>query len=186
MEAIVALRAMESYLNVFPDEASRLSTERVGEIIERIAHGDSADHLTASALVVHLPTRRLLMHWHPRLDEWIQPGGHVEPSDTDLRSTARRELCEETGITSALAVVVGSDPLCPFDLDVHRILHEDLHGPHSHVDARYIFLTKDINIRPLGPEGARLEWHDFRQLTSEAAPKNLSRVLHKMRSFGLL
>ena len=36
-------------------------------------------HFTASALVVHPPTGRVLLRWHARQERWLQVGGHADP-----------------------------------------------------------------------------------------------------------
>lgn len=42
------------------------------------------------------PTKMLLVH-HKKLGKWLQPGGHIEPTENPVE-TAVRELKEETGI----------------------------------------------------------------------------------------
>src|SRR3954447_8552207 len=40
-------------------------------------------HVTASALVVHPATRRVLLRWHARQGSWLHVGGHGDPGETD-------------------------------------------------------------------------------------------------------
>ena len=40
-------------------------------------------HVTASALIVHPPTGRVLLRWHQRQQDWLQVGGHGDPGETD-------------------------------------------------------------------------------------------------------
>src|SRR5688572_10919819 len=54
-------------------------------------------HLTASAFVLSKDGRLLLID-HPKLKRWLQPGGHVEAGEKDLRQSAQRELLEETAL----------------------------------------------------------------------------------------
>jgi 8-oxo-dGTP pyrophosphatase MutT (NUDIX family) len=56
-------------------------------------------HFTASALVVHPPTGRVLLRWHARVGRWLQVGGHGEPGERDPLAIALREAREETGLT---------------------------------------------------------------------------------------
>src|ERR1700753_3809 len=56
-------------------------------------------HVTASALVVHPPTRRVLLRWHARQQAWLQVGGHAAPGETRPLDIALREGLEETGLT---------------------------------------------------------------------------------------
>jgi 8-oxo-dGTP pyrophosphatase MutT (NUDIX family) len=55
-------------------------------------------HVTASALVVHPPTSRVLLRWHQRQQSWLQVGGHGDPGESDLLAITRREAQEETGL----------------------------------------------------------------------------------------
>jgi 8-oxo-dGTP pyrophosphatase MutT (NUDIX family) len=56
-------------------------------------------HLTGSAVVVHPPTRRVLLRWHERMQAWLQVGGHADPGEVDPLAIALREAREETGLT---------------------------------------------------------------------------------------
>ena len=55
-------------------------------------------HLTASALVVDLDGRRVLLALHAKAGLWLQTGGHCEPADATLAAAALREAREESGI----------------------------------------------------------------------------------------
>jgi 8-oxo-dGTP pyrophosphatase MutT (NUDIX family) len=55
-------------------------------------------HVTASAVIVHPPTRRALLRWHARQGAWLQVGGHGDPGETAPLAVALREGREETGL----------------------------------------------------------------------------------------
>ena len=55
-------------------------------------------HLTASALIVHPGTGRVLLRWHQRQQAWLQVGGHGDPGEEDPLAVALREGTEETGL----------------------------------------------------------------------------------------
>jgi 8-oxo-dGTP pyrophosphatase MutT (NUDIX family) len=55
-------------------------------------------HVTASALVVHPDSGRVLLRWHPRVQDWLQVGGHGDPGEHDALAVALREAREETGL----------------------------------------------------------------------------------------
>ncbi len=89
-------------------------------------------HVTGSAWVVDPRARTVALVRHRKLARWLQPGGHVEPGDADVRATAHREACEE--LTLALpAPVVGI-----YDVDVHEIPARDDEPAHLHYDLRYL------------------------------------------------
>ena len=54
-------------------------------------------HITASAIIVETESQRTLLHFHRRLDRWLQVGGHAE-YETDPAQVALREAREETGL----------------------------------------------------------------------------------------
>ena len=56
-------------------------------------------HFTASALVVHPASRRVLLRWHVKQDRWLGVGGHGDPGETDPLQIALREAREETGLS---------------------------------------------------------------------------------------
>ena len=58
----------------------------------------SLRHVTGSALVVHPPTRRVLLRWHPRYEIWNHVGGHADEGERDPYAIALREGMEETGL----------------------------------------------------------------------------------------
>ncbi len=55
-------------------------------------------HVTASALVVHPDSGRVLLRWHQRQQAWLQVGGHADPGESDPLAVALREAGEETGL----------------------------------------------------------------------------------------
>ena len=149
-----------------PDEVEDLA--RVRELLRT---GDPFDrqtlmHITGSAVIVHPPTRRVLLRWHARQQAWLHVGGHVDPGETDPLTTAVREGVEETGLTDlrpwpgpAIAhVVVVPVPASPKE------------PAHAHADVRYVLATDEPDAaRPENP-AAELRWltvHDAQTLTTE-------------------
>ena len=125
------------------------------------AHPDALDrtcaegHLTGSAMVVDPGTRRLLLMLHAKLGRWFQPGGHAD-GDGDLAAVAWQEATEETGVPG-LSVVTPA-----VDLDVHHVAPP--HGPHDHLDVRYLVLAPP-GARPTGNhESLDLRWATYDEL----------------------
>lgn len=56
------------------------------------------DHLTVSVMVFTPELSHLLLCFHAKGGVWVQPGGHLEPSDDTLRQAAAREVVEESGV----------------------------------------------------------------------------------------
>jgi 8-oxo-dGTP pyrophosphatase MutT (NUDIX family) len=107
-------------------------------------------HLTASGFVLSPDRNRVLLIEHTRLGRWLQPGGHIEESDTSFEGAARREIFEETGLEE-----LGCDPGMPglFDLDVHLIPAHSAEPEHVHYDLRYVFIARHETV--VAGEGVR-------------------------------
>ena len=102
-------------------------------------------HFTATGFVVE--GDRTLLHWHKSLQQWVPPGGHVEPDEDPLQAVLR-EVQEETGIA---AEVIPSAPVLPFPYPgqvqpPYTILIEESHEPgerHQHIDLIYFCRPAD-------------------------------------------
>lgn len=117
-------------------------------------------HVTASALVVHPETERVLLRWHQRQQAWLQVGGHADPGETDPLAVALREGREETGLTDL-------KPWPAADIVHVAIVPVPAKGAepaHEHADLRFVLATEE-------PEAARPEKADapLRWLTLAAA-----------------
>jgi 8-oxo-dGTP pyrophosphatase MutT (NUDIX family) len=117
-------------------------------------------HVTASALIVHPESRRVLLRWHPRVQGWLQVGGHGDPGEDDPLAIALREATEETGL----------DDLAPWPDEAlrHAVVVPVPAGrgepAHEHADLRFFLATRS-------PDSARPESSDapVRWLTLGAA-----------------
>ena len=123
-------------------------------------------HVTASALIVHPPTARVLLRWHQRQQAWLQVGGHGDPGETDPLAIVRREAEEETGLSD----------LVPWpDAEIRHVVIVNVPAgkgepPHEHADVRFFMATHTPDaIRPES-DHAPLRWLSLaaaRDLTSE-------------------
>jgi 8-oxo-dGTP pyrophosphatase MutT (NUDIX family) len=128
-------------------------------------------HVTGSAVVVS--PFGVLLHRHKKLGIWLQPGGHLEPSETPW-DAARREAMEETGLEFE-----------PWS-SVPPLLHLDVHaggGGHTHLDLRYL-LTVSGEETPRPPEGESplVQWFSWDSALDVADP-GLSGLLRWMRLY---
>jgi 8-oxo-dGTP pyrophosphatase MutT (NUDIX family) len=89
-------------------------------------------HFTASAFLLSAELDHILLLHHSKIGDWVQPGGHVEPSDPTLRHAALRELEEETSLS-------GVEDLGLVDLDIHRVPPTEKAPAHLHFDVRFFF-----------------------------------------------
>ncbi len=111
-------------------------------------------HVTGSAVVVHPPTRRVLLRWHERMQAWLQVGGHADPGEVDPLTIALREAREETGLTD-LAVWPDARIV---QVAVVPVPAGNGEPEHEHADLRYALATAaPERVRPEN-EAATLAW----------------------------
>ena len=106
-------------------------------------------HFTATGFVVH--DDQVALHWHPKVQAWLPPGGHIEENEDPVQAVLR-EIQEEMGL-SAEVVETGPQIAMGYPTQVHpplTIMVEDIHDPiegaHQHIDMIYV-------CRPVGPVG---------------------------------
>ncbi|MEJ3750023.1 NUDIX domain-containing protein [Actinomycetes bacterium KLBMP 9797] len=133
-------------------------------------------HVTASAVIVHPPTGRVLLRWHARQQAWLQVGGHADPGETDPLAIALREGREETGL----------DDLAPWP-DA-TLLHVAIvavpagaHEPaHEHADLRYALATAHPEAaRPERPD-APLRWMSVPEAGELTTEPNVRETLRRL------
>jgi 8-oxo-dGTP pyrophosphatase MutT (NUDIX family) len=100
-------------------------------------------HFTASAVVLHPREPAVALVLHGKLGRWLQPGGHLEETDTDVIAAAAREVREETGLAELALARPGL-----FDLDVHTIPSFRDEPMHEHFDLRFVFRAGDDRLAP--------------------------------------
>jgi 8-oxo-dGTP pyrophosphatase MutT (NUDIX family) len=129
-------------------------------------------HFTASALVVHPASARVLLRWHQRQHAWLQVGGHGDPGETDPVAIALREGREETGLAD-LAPWPDAALLQVAIVDVPARGDEP---DHQHADLRFLLATGDPDAaRPENPQ-APLRWltvPQARAATTEGSVRDL-------------
>jgi 8-oxo-dGTP pyrophosphatase MutT (NUDIX family) len=130
------------------------------------AEEENPHHLTASAFVVS--SRGVVLHRHRLLGIWIQPGGHVDATESP-EAAALRETLEETGL-----VARHLDPIELFQVDLHP-------GPkgHTHYDLRYVVLAPPDDPSPPEHESPEVEWFDF-DVAQERCEPALAPVLARL------
>jgi 8-oxo-dGTP pyrophosphatase MutT (NUDIX family) len=123
-------------------------------------------HITASALIVHPATGRVLLRWHQRQQAWLQVGGHGDPGERDLLAIAEREASEETGLAD----------LEPWpDAGIRHVVIVGVPAgkgepAHEHADVRYFMATRTPDQARAEHDDAPLRWLSLtaaREITSE-------------------
>jgi 8-oxo-dGTP pyrophosphatase MutT (NUDIX family) len=112
-------------------------------------------HLTGSAMVVDPSDRRFLLMLHAKLGRWFQPGGHAD-GDANLAGVAWREATEETGVAGLTLAAPA------IDLDIHEV--GPPHGPHLHLDVRYLAIAPPGAVPVGNHESLGLRWATYDEL----------------------
>ena len=133
-------------------------------------------HVTASALIVHPPTGRVLLRWHQRQQAWLQVGGHGDPGETDPLVIVAREAEEETGLTD----------LVPWpDAAIRHVVIVSVppgkgEPAHEHADVRFFMATGTPDaIRAESPQ-AQLRWLTLRAARDTTSEPNLRETLARI------
>lgn len=131
-------------------------------------------HVTASGLVLTPSLDAVLLVFHPRLHRWLQPGGHLERSDRSVVDAARREVCEETGLTLS-----GAGTPALVSVDVHDIPAHATEPAHRHHDLMFGFVASDG--AALAP-GMSAAWHRLDRLHEVEPDPPLRNAIHRVVS----
>ncbi len=133
-------------------------------------------HLTASALIVHPPTGRILLRWHERQQAWLQVGGHADPGEVDPLTIALREGREETGLTD----LVGWPAPKLVHVVVVPVASWADEPAHEHADLRFVLATDDPGaVRPEGPT-APVRWFTPAEAAEMTSEPNLRESIHRV------
>ena len=171
-------RALDGYE---PRDASEIAD--VARLRRLLEHEDVCDrstlvHVTGSALVVHPPTQRVLLRWHPRMQMWMQVGGHFDAGETDPRLVALREAREETGLSDLRSSSPNAD--VPVQIVIVPVPAHGDEPAHEHADFRYVFVTDTPDTIVAESPDAQLRWVDAAVAAAETREDNLRVFLSRV------
>jgi 8-oxo-dGTP pyrophosphatase MutT (NUDIX family) len=132
-------------------------------------------HITCTGLVLAPDGESVLIVHHRRLDRWLLPGGHVEPTDLEIWDAARREVVEETG-----AQLLPDDSPRLVGLDVHGIPSNGREPYHLHHDLLFAFRAAGDRIQS-SPESREVRWCTPAEFEQYALPDNIRRAYARVR-----
>ena len=133
-------------------------------------------HVTASALIVHPPTSRILLRWHQRQQAWLQVGGHGDPGETDPLAIVAREAEEETGLID----------LVPWpDAEIKQVVIVDVppgkgEPAHQHADVRFFMATASPEAIRAENAQAQLRWLTLPEARDTTSEPNLRETLARI------
>lgn len=134
-------------------------------------------HVTASALIVHPESGRVLLRWHQRQQAWLQVGGHGDPGESDPVAVALREAREETGLTDL-------EPWPDAELRQVAIVSvpaSSKEPAHEHADVRFIFATHDPDAARAESPGAPLRWLPAANAVGATSEASLRELLSRVQ-----
>ena len=141
-------------------------------------------HITASAIVLNPTLSKILLVHHKIIGKWLQPGGHVDNTDTSFSQTAMRELAEETGFNNIVLLSLdNTNSDIPLDIDIHSIpKNQKKQEPeHLHFDFRYVFVLQDSHQGKISEEEiGGIAWKSIREF--EQNNPDLPRIAQKVRN----
>ncbi len=132
-------------------------------------------HFTASALVLHPASRRVLLRWHVKHELWLQVGGHADPGESDPLRIALREAREETGLTD----------LTPWPDETLRhvvvcyVRPSATEPEHEHADLRFLLATEDPEAIRAENGDSPLRWVAFSEARALVGGNNLRHTLDR-------
>lgn len=140
-------------------------------------------HVTGSAVVVHPPTRRVLLRWHERMQGWLQVGGHADAGETDPFQIALREAGEETGLGD---LAPWPDPSAGTVVHVAVVPVPAGKGEpaHEHADIRYALSTATPDSARPESKKAQLAWMSVPEALSRVGQDNLRVCLERIATVG--
>jgi len=163
------------------DESEAADLAEMRALVDRVDDPASRAeplHVTASALVVHAPTQRVLLRWHAKQERWLQVGGHFDPGEDDPWLVALREAEEETGLTDLRPFVDGL-----FQVTIVDVTPTPKEPGHRHADLRYLLATDRPEDVPAEVEGVPLKWCTLDEALA-LADEGLERLLRRIPGLG--
>ena len=160
-------------------DAETADIRRVRALLESAADPYRRDlplHVTASALIAHPPTSRVLLRWHQRQQAWLQVGGHGDPGETDPLAIVAREAEEETGLTD----------LVPWpDAGIKQVVVVNVppgkgEPAHQHADVRFFMATASPEAIRAENAQAQLRWLTLPEARDTTSEPNLRETLARI------
>ena len=160
-------------------DAEMADIQRVRAVLESADDPYQRDlplHVTASALIVHPPTGRVLLRWHQRQQAWLQVGGHGDPGETDPLAIVAREAQEETGLPD----------LAPWpDGGIKHVVIVNVppgkgEPAHEHADVRFFMTTQTPDAARPESAHAPLRWLSLTEARETTSQDNLRETLTRI------
>jgi 8-oxo-dGTP pyrophosphatase MutT (NUDIX family) len=183
-DKVEILELVQTYQNIYAEEAGHVLP--LLDFLNNFAGEQLFDrknfvgHLTASSYIINPQKDSLLLLKHKFLNRWLQPGGHIDPSDSSLVNAALREAEEETGIAASGLQLINTNI---FNVDSHTIPPNGKKNEpqHVHHDVSFLFLCDTIKINIDEAESTAGKWVPFSELKEDTS---YERIIKKIKHFS--
>jgi 8-oxo-dGTP pyrophosphatase MutT (NUDIX family) len=158
------------------DVLRRAYLAHLGAHPDALAKAGPPAHLTASCLVLDEAGASTLLVLHRKGRFWVQPGGHVEPTDATLPGAALREAREETGLATGeggLRLRLGGGPA---DLDRHALAGA-FGRCREHLDVAFLATAPASAVPVASAESDDVAWWPLAALPEGVVPDLPARLL---------
>lgn len=133
-------------LGVDVNTVEQFNDLKKGSMVHTKAEGNPR-HYCSFFLPYDQKQKKIYLGWHKKADDWIPPGGHIEPGETPS-AAAIREMQEELQTTITL------DQIEPFNLSVKSINRPEV-GCMAHYDVWHL-----VHIPEQPFDYLKKEYHD--------------------------
>jgi len=137
-----------------------------------LKHESLHDHFCTFFLPVHLKSKSVYLGHHIKADDWIPPGGHIEPDEHPL-DTIKREFLEE------LKHELMDEKIELFDIGI-KLIDNPLHNCKAHWDLWYLVHTDKINFRFTKKEYYHASWFKLEKAVTLTQDKDQSIIMQKL------
>ena len=143
-------------------------------------------HVTSSFALLNPEKTHLLMIHHLGFDKWLFPGGHYE-GNVAPRTSALRELEEETGFPTYLVGWHHPNDYIAIDIDTHDIPARPAKDEAAHVHHDFLYLGVALEMVELTPqveEVSAAKWislDDAANLPDERIRRSVGKIIKLVR-----
>lgn len=141
---------------------------------------------TASALITTttFPKKILLIH-HKKIKTWLQPGGHIEPTENPIEAVIR-EVKEETGLDITGYFPKGIETSESVELPLPRFFLEEKIPEHAnrpshyHIDLLYHIQTEEKPATLLQDESYGIGWFSKEEALKLPMLENTKKMIEEL------
>ena len=136
-------------------------------------------HMTVSSFVMNQERTHVLMAYHNLYNSWAWMGGHAD-GDSDFLHVAKKELAEESGVTTAVPL---SDEI--FSIEVLNVLSHYKKGEfissHLHLNVTFAFICDmDVELTVAVEENSQVGWIKVEELADKCDEPFMMPIYEKL------